>query len=181
MRGATAKEKGPPRRSRTGPVGGGNRKPTYPCAALRNGIEVTRPRPVFPRKAWRWNSGRSRGVPPSDEAMGALIAASGQAIQQKAPPERGSHLGIRRRPPEAGRSDKLCLRGTWRRTQSILFHALHSVTTESHSCTGNHPSLGYRLKLMACGERPFRVTHSIPTAFTAFHHSSVFPSAPARC
>ena len=128
MRGATAKEKGPPRRSRTGPVGGGNRKPTYPCAALRNGIEVTRPRPVFPRKAWRWNSGRSRGVPPSDEAMGALIAASGQAIQQKAPPERGSHLGIRRRPPEAGRSDKLCLRGTWRRTQSILFHALHSLT-----------------------------------------------------
>jgi hypothetical protein len=60
-------------------------------------------------------------------------------------------LGIRRSPPEAGRFHKLCRRGVWRRTQSILFHALHSPMTESHSCTGNRPNnlrIGYLLSSM---------------------------------
>jgi hypothetical protein len=48
---------------------------------------------------------------------------------QKAPPERGSHLGIRRSPPEAGHFASLRRRAVWCRTRSMLFHILPSRRT----------------------------------------------------
>ena len=99
------------------------------------------------------------------------------AIQRKAPPERGSHLGIRRSPPEAGRFDKLCRRGTWRRTQSILFHALHSRYDRVVRLHGQPPAgLGFAAHL---AYRCLRCTPAsksrLPTAYP--QHSQHFATA----
>jgi hypothetical protein len=62
-----------------------------------------------------------------------LDARAGKGLNRHAPCDAKSPAGARQlfgymSPPEAGRFHKLCRRSAWRRTQSILFHALHSLT-----------------------------------------------------